>query len=190
MPEPHSSKPVIAGKTEAELVEGFIYYRYPGETRAICYSDLRAILDERDQRSREAILPMVQRLLELGPQDALIANLADGQLEGGRRPILIDPKSLEQIKFIREGEFEEVDGAPTLRVIGDAQTVPAEILSPTRTVREEVTVDAILRNFISRTPVEQPLSYFNQVSHEQGWISRYSIISTSRARPARVRSRH
>ncbi|BBD98447.1 ATP-binding protein [Sphingobium amiense] len=109
------------------------------------------------------------RRLELGPQDAMVANLADGQLEGGQRSILIDPKSLEQIKFIREGEFNEVDGAPTLRVIGDAQTVPAEILSPVRTVREEVTVDAILRNFINRTPVEQPLSYFKQVSHEQGY---------------------
>jgi len=167
--EAHNSKPVIAGKTENELIEGFIYYRYPGETRPICYADLRAILDERDRQSRESIMPMVQRLLELGPQDAMVANLVDGQLEGGQRSILIDPESLEQIKFIREGEFNEVDGAPTLRVIGDAQTVPAEILSPVRTVREEVTVDAILRNFINRTPVEQPLSYFKQVSHEQGY---------------------
>ncbi|MEP7351526.1 MAG: hypothetical protein ABI668_16495 [Sphingorhabdus sp.] len=30
-------------------------------------------------------------------------------------------------------------------------------------------MDAILRNFINRTPVEQPLSYFKQVSHEQGY---------------------
>lgn len=167
--EAHSSKPVIAGKTEGELIEGFIYYRYSGETRPICYADLRSILDERDRQSRESIMPMVQRLLELGPQDAMVANLADGQLESGQRSILIDPKSLEQIKFIREGEFDEVGGAPTLRVIGDALTVPAEILSPVRTVREEVTVDAILRNFINRTPVEQPLSYFKQVSHEQGY---------------------
>ncbi len=167
--EAHNSKPVIAGKTEGDLIEGFIYYRYPGETRPICYADLRSILDERDRQSRESILPMVQRLLELGPKDAMVANLADGQLEGGQRPILIDPVSLEQIKFIREGAFDEVNGAPTLRVIGDAQTVPAEIMSPVRTVREEVTVDAILRNFIDRTPVEQPLSYFKQVSHEQAY---------------------
>ena len=167
--EPHTSKPVIAGKTEGELIEGFIYYRYPGETRPICYADLRSILDERDRQSRESIMPLVQRLLELGPQDAMVANLADGKLEGGDRAILIDPQSLEQIKFIREGQFDEVDGKPTLRVIGDAQTVPPEIIFPIRTVREEVTVDAILRNFIDQTPVEQPLSYFKQASHEQGY---------------------
>ena len=168
--EPHSAKPVIASKNEGDVAEGAIYFRYSGETKAICYADLRTILDERDQRSREAILPMVQRLLELGPRDAMVANLADGQLEDGKRPILIDPESLERIKFIREGQFDEVDGAPTLRVIGDAQTVPAEILAPVRTVREEVTIDAILRNYINRIPVEQPLSYFGQVSHEAGWI--------------------
>lgn len=167
--EAHTSKPVIAGKSEGELIEGFIYYRYPGETRAICYADLRAILDERDRQSRESIMPMVQRLLELGPNDAMVANLANGQLEGGQRSILIDPQSLEQIKFIREGQFDEVNGAPTLRVIGEAQTVSADVISPVRTIREEVTVDAILRNFINQTPIEQPLSYFKQVSHEQAY---------------------
>lgn len=169
--EPHGSKPVIACKNEGDVVEGSIYYRYPGETKAISYADLRAILDERDLRSREAILPMVQRLLELGPSNALVANLADGQLEGGARPILIDPASLEQIKFIKEGAFDEVDGAPTLKVVGDAHVASAGSVLPVRTVREEITVEAILRNFISRSTVEQPFAYFRQVSHEAGWIS-------------------
>ncbi|MCW1383922.1 ATP-binding protein [Novosphingobium sp. KCTC 2891] len=169
--EPHTSKPVIACKNEGDVIEGAIYYRYSGETKAISYADLRAILDERDLRSREAILPMVQRLLELGPGNALVANLADGQLEGGKRPILIDPASLEQIKFIKEGAFDEVDGAPTLKVVGDAQVAPVGSVLPVRTVREEITVEAILRNFIGRNAVEQPFAYFRQVSHEAGWIS-------------------
>lgn len=167
--EPHRSKPVIASKNEGDVVEGAIYYRYPGETRAISYPDLRAILDERDLKSREAILPMVHRLLELGPGNALVANLADGTLDGGQRPILIDPASLEQIKFIKEGEFDEVSGAPALKVVGDVQIVPEGAVLPVRTVREEITEDAILRNFIHRVAVEQPLAYFRQVSHEQGY---------------------
>jgi len=168
--EPHTSKPVIASKQHGDaVVEGVIYFRYPGETRAISYPDLRTILDERDLVARQAILPRVQRLLELGPENALIANLADGQLEGGGRPILIDPASLEQIKFIKEGEFDEVEGAPTLKIVGEAQVLPSDALLPVRTVREEITVDAILRNFIRRTPVEQPLAYFRQVGHEAGY---------------------
>jgi hypothetical protein len=36
--------------------------------------------------------------------------------------------------------------------------------------RFKITVVAILRNFVSRAPVEHPLAYFRQVSHEAGWI--------------------
>lgn len=132
--EPHKAKPVIASKAEGDVAEGAIYYRYPGETKAICYADLRAILDERDQRSREAILPMVQRLLELGPKDAMVANLADGQLEGGTRPIIIDQQLVDRIKFIRDGEFDEKEGAETLRLVGDVNEVDLSSVTTGRRV--------------------------------------------------------
>ncbi|MCM0032075.1 AlbA family DNA-binding domain-containing protein [Sandarakinorhabdus limnophila] len=168
--EPHSAKPVIASKTEGDVVEGAIYYRYPGETKAICYADLRAILDERDQRSREAILPMVQRLLELGPKDAMVANLADGQLEGGQRPIIIDQQLVERIKFIRDGQFDEVDGAETLRLVGDVSPVDLSSLTTIKTVRTELTEESIVRNFVGRVLVEEPLAYVRQASHEQSFL--------------------
>lgn len=168
--EPHSAKPVIASKTEGDVAEGAIYYRYPGETKAICYADLRAILDERDQRSREAILPMVQRLLELGPKDAMVANLADGQLEGGTRPIIIDQHLVDRIKFIRDGEFDEKEGAETLRLVGDVNTVDLSSVTTIKTVRTELTEEAIVRNFVGRVVVEEPLAYVRQASHEQTFL--------------------
>jgi hypothetical protein len=168
--EPHSAKPVIASKTEGDVAEGAIYFRYPGETKAICYADLRAILDERDQRSREAILPMVQRLLELGPRDAMVANLADGQLEGGQRPIIIDQQLVERIKFIRDGQFDEVDGAETLRLVGNVSAVDLSSVTTIKTVRTEVTEESIVRNFVGRVVVEEPLAYVRQASHEQTFL--------------------
>ena len=157
--EPHNAKPVIASKTEGDVAEGAIYYRYPGETKAICYADLRAILDERDQRSREAIMPMVQRLLELGPKDAMVANLADGQLEGGHRPIIIDQQLVDRIKFIRDGEFDEREGAETLRLVGDVSAVDLSSVTTIKTVRTELTEESIVRNFAGRVLVEEPLAY-------------------------------
>jgi hypothetical protein len=168
--EPHPGKPVMARKNEGDLAEGAIYFRYPGETRLISYADLRALLDERDRQTRTSIAPLVQRVLELGPKDALVANLADRTLEGGLRPILIDERLIEQIKFIMEGNFDEREGADTLRVIGEVSPVPTNSLTPVRTVREEITEDAILRNFIMRNPVDQPLAYVRQASHEQSWL--------------------
>ena len=168
--EPHNAKPVIASKTEGDVAEGAIYYRYPGETKAICYADLRAILDERDQRSREAILPMVQRLLELGPKDAMVANLADGQLEGGHRPIIIDQRLVDRIKFIRDGEFDEREGAETLRLVGDVNAVDLSSITTIKTVRTELTEESIVRNFVGRVLVEEPSAYVRQASHEQSFL--------------------
>jgi Putative DNA-binding domain len=158
-------KPVISCKDSDDVEEGLIYFRYPGETCRIKFMDLMRLLDERDRRARETLRPMVERLFEIGPKDAMIANLADGVLEGGERPILIDEKLLARIKFIKEGEFDEQSGAETLRLIGEVG------LSSTATivksvVREEVTEDSILRNFIQRSSVQEPLSYFRTISHE------------------------
>jgi hypothetical protein len=167
--EPHSAKPVIASKNEDGVAEGAIYYRYPGETKVIRYADLRAILDERDRHSRASILPMVERLLQLGPQDAMVVNLADGLLEGGERPIVVDQQLIDRIKFIREGEFEERQGAETLRLVGDVAAADLSTI-PTRTVRTEVSEEAIIRNFVGRVPVDEPLAYVRQASHENSFL--------------------
>lgn len=122
----HLSPPVIATKGEGNDVrEGDIYFRYPGQSARIKYSDLRSILDERDRATREQILPMVAKLLTLGPRDAMVADLAHGVLSDEKRSIFIGRDLLEQIKFIREGEFHETEGEPTLQLIGNVQAVDA-----------------------------------------------------------------
>ena len=88
--ERHPARPIIATKNDGgngEIKEGDILYRYPGASRRISYSDLRVILDERDAKTRENIMPMVQRLLELGPERAMIADLAEGKLTDGKTSI-------------------------------------------------------------------------------------------------------
>lgn len=163
----HPSKPVIAAKSEGgEVIEGAIYYRYPGETRLISYADLRALLDERDRATRTTILPQITRLLEIGPTDSLVANLADGTLEGGPRPIVMDEDLLKQVKLIREGEFTEKEGDPTLRIVGDVSFVTKE----EKLVREEVTEEAILRDFLEKNEVAEPLAYLRQTSHEASFL--------------------
>jgi hypothetical protein len=112
---------------------------------------------------------MVERLLELGPNDAMVVNLAEGLLEGGERPIVIDQQLIDRIKFIREGEFDERHGAEALRLIGDVATVDLSAI-PTKTVRTEVSEEAMIRNFVSRVPVEEPLAYFRQASHENSFL--------------------
>lgn len=120
----HGSRPIIAQNGDGDQVkEGDIFFRYPGQSSRIKYSDLRSILDERDRQSREQILPMVEKLLQLGPRDAMVADLAAGVLSSEKRSIVIGEDLLEKIKFIREGEFNEKAGDPTLKLVGDVQAV-------------------------------------------------------------------
>lgn len=117
--EQHPGRPVIATKQVETVSEGDVFYRYPGMTKRIKYSDLRNLFDERDRQARADLLPMVARLLELGPDRAMIADLLAGELADGRRVVQLAPDVAKQLTFIKQGEFHEVEGAPTLRLVGD-----------------------------------------------------------------------
>lgn len=168
--ERHESRPVIATKNEGnDVSEGDIYYRYPGQSARIKYSDLRTLLDTRDRDSREQVLPMVERLLQLGPERALIADLVDGTLSDGKQAIRIDEKLVEKLTFIKEGEFSENAGAPTLRLIGDVQASSDNDLTPTKFGL--VTRDALIDAFLDQSDPDEPEAYirFAVEVGQDGW---------------------
>jgi len=117
----HPSGPVIATKQEGSIREGDIFFRYPGQSSRIKYSDLRALLDARDAEARAQILPMVERLLRLGPKRSLVADLDEGTLGDAKIAIQIDETLIEKLTFVKEGDFNDTEGAPTLRLIGDVR---------------------------------------------------------------------
>lgn len=162
--EQHPGRPVIVRSGDGKVLkEGDIFFRYPGTCERIKYSDLRAILDARDAAARLDVLPLIERLLALGPARALIADLDKGVLDDGKRPIVIDPTLLDQIKFIREGEFDEKSGAPTLKLVGDV-TANGDAVA-TKIVRANITADAVLRNFLNGEKVAHPLDYLAHSAH-------------------------
>jgi hypothetical protein len=152
----HPSRPVIAVKNEGEVKEGDIYYRYPGQSARIKYSDLRSILDQRDSHARAQILPMVEKLLKLGPDNAMIADLSGGFLSNEKQSIVIGKDLLDQIKFIRDGEFDEVAGAPTLRLVGDVKAVDVH----GAVIRKGFATSAdLIDDFLCQNPPVTPLEY-------------------------------
>lgn len=167
--EQHPSRPIIAQKADGDKIrEGDIFYRYPGQSIRIKYSDLRAMLDERDRQARMDVMPMVERLLALGPQRAMVADLAEGVLGDGRQKIVIDPELINRINFIREGAFDEVGGAPTLKLVGEVVTFDQESIQS----RGVITDDIVLRNFLSGQTVSQPKEYirYAAVGGHAAWL--------------------
>lgn len=152
------SKPVIArqGEGGGDIREGDIFFRYPGSSERIKYSDLRAIMDERDAQARSNILPMVERLLAIGPEKALVADLTAGVLTDGGKSIIIDEGLVQSLQFIKEGEFDEVEGAPTLRLLGDVATIESQ---KTIDAFGAVTAPMFFADFLSEKAPSHPKEY-------------------------------
>lgn len=166
--EQHPSRPVIATKQEGDIREGDIFFRYPGQSSRIKYGDLRAMLDERDAIARQQILPMVEKLLQRGPDRVLLADLEEGILDDGRRPITIEKTLLDQLSFIREGEFNEVNGAPTLRLVGEVRATGDDRIGS----RGVVTDVNLLTNFLKQETLFRPVEYIRfavEASHTE-WL--------------------
>ncbi|ESZ20035.1 ATP-binding protein [Mesorhizobium sp. L2C084A000] len=153
----HDSRPVIATKAEGTIKEGDIFYRYPGQSSRIKYSDLRAMLDVRDAEARAQILPMVERLLRLGPMKTMVADLENGTLDDGNRTIQIDAALIDKLTFIKEGEFSEKEGAPTLRLVGEVHSLDSE--TKTKVKLGILTRDDILTAFVDQTQPDNPKEY-------------------------------
>lgn len=154
---PHASRPVVAIKQEGSIKEGDIFYRYSGQSSRIKYSDLRAILDARDAEARAQILPMVEKLLQLGPARSMVADLEGGMLTDGGRTLHIDPSLLAKLSFVKEGQFSEVEGAPTLRLVGDVTAMQAAGQTTPRFGM--LTRRHILEAFLDQSKPDDPTDY-------------------------------
>lgn len=151
----HPARPVVATKQDGDVAEGDIYYRYPGQSLKIKYSDLRTLLDERDARVRAELQPMLNRLIQLGPGRAMVADLAANELTDGRRTIRIDKELAEKLTFIKEGHFVEKAGAPALRLVGDVHVGAGEPAIKKGIVNR----GEMLADFIDDTSRADPVDY-------------------------------
>lgn len=151
----HPGRPVMATKQDGDISEGDIFYRYPGQSLRIKYSDLRSLLDERDARVRAELQPMINRLVQLGPDRAMIADLTTNELTDGRRSIRIDRELAETLTFVKEGHFVENLGAPTLRLVGDVHVGDA-----VKGAKKGIVSRAeMLADFVDDTSRADPIDY-------------------------------
>lgn len=151
----HPARPVMATKQDGDVAEGDIYYRYPGQSLKIKYSDLRSLLDERDARVRAELQPMLNRLVQLGPGRAMVADLATNELTDGRRTIKIDKELADKLTFIKEGHFVETAGAPALRLVGDVRVREGEAAIKKGIVNRS----EMLADFLDDTSRADPIDY-------------------------------
>ncbi|MEQ1710116.1 MAG: ATP-binding protein [Hyphomicrobium sp.] len=164
--------PVIAIKDEQTFKAGVVYFRYPGESRAISGADFRRLLALRDRRARQEAAELAKRAVELGGDGALL-DFQTGQIEGRSGSLFISPELLQKMQFIREGEFVQKDGAAALRLVGDVSVAatPADTLIRERIVRQAITDRDVLGNFLDQQQVQFPAEYILHSCHSnKRWL--------------------
>lgn len=167
--EPHANSPIIALKMMGQDVkEGCIYFRYVGETRTIKPGELRQIIALREQR---AIAEFSRRMMGVATGSQATLDMETGEVKGSAGAFLIDKTLLPQLQFIREGDFSEVKGAPALRLVGDVQPIDEEQRKKARVIRDAITPDAVVRNFLKQESVAEPLQYLHAQAYcQRKWL--------------------
>lgn len=135
------SKPVIAKKDEGrdqQISNGEIYYRYGGRTQRIQHAELHGIIERRVEQNNRQWLELVEQIGRAGPQNAAVIDTERGLIERGKsRVLMLDEALAAKIKFLKDGEFVERQGALALKLVGEV--VPVENVEIVRMVRENLT---------------------------------------------------
>ena len=172
---PHRERPMLATKSiNKDFTEGSIYFRYPGESKAIRPGELRSIIADREKR---AVIEFAQRSARAAAGDGAFLDLQSGRLEGGGASFLIDESLLPKLNFVKEGDFTQKSGSSAMRLVGDVRLVTGTEEVVERIVRESVTDEALLVDFLNRSKVAQPMSYVLHLLHAQRfWLPVFYYI--------------
>ncbi|MFA6364027.1 ATP-binding protein [Methanoregula sp.] len=161
-------KPIIATKNGTNISEGLIYYRYRGRTEKIRYAELRNLLDEQRKMDQELLLKHLTQIKKYGVANVGIFDLNSGIVTGSKNSFIIDESLLPKLKFIKEGQFHETKGSPTLKLMGDLITAGSTMIQPTKETERirGIRTPDIIEEFLDRKDVKEPKEYINQICFE------------------------
>lgn len=178
-------KPAICKKNydnkddKSRLKEGDVFYRYGGRSERIKYTELSSIIDKQRQDEEKQWLGFISKVSKIGVENAGILNLNTGIIDGKSGSVLIDESLLSQIAFIKEGEFSEKEGKPTLKLIGNIESINAGkliIKQELIKVRGITEID-IIESFLNNSSIEFPIDYITQICHcATGFLPVYYYI--------------
>ncbi len=149
------------------LKEGDVYYRYGGRSEKIRYTELNHIIEESRKNEERKWLEFAKRAARIGIENACLLDLGNGVITGQGGTVVVDEKLLSQLAFIKEGEFVEVKGKPTLRLVGDVLGIESGKLvvgENTRKVIRAIETDNIIDAFLTQRIVDEPFEYIKAIT--------------------------
>lgn len=144
------------------LKEGDIYYRYGGRSERIHYEELYSIIDAARKNEERQWISFIKKAAKIGVKNACLLDLDTGVVSGKGGTLVLDESLLSKIAFIKEGEFVEKEGKPTLRLIGDITNINTGkviVKEPAKKIVKAIELGDIFMAFLKNIAVEEPMEY-------------------------------
>lgn len=182
-----SLKPVICKKrnsstdTNATTVEGEIYYRYYARNERIHFDDLMKIIIKEREKESKKWMTLFTKISKTGVDNVGLLDLNNGVLSSNNNSLILDDNLLSKIKFIKEGEFNEKNGTPTLRVFGDVNITQGQVvISPQKVKVRGIRSNDIITDFLNQKEIKAPIDYITQICYETtAFLPLYYYVSIS-----------
>jgi hypothetical protein len=110
----------------------------------------------------------------------MIVDTNKNVLEAKGHSILIDQKLAESLKFIKEGEFDERLGAPTLKLVGEVSPVTVRAAGSTIVAHAAIFQEDILAKFLKQEKVDEPIQYILAgLAQSRLWLPTFYYVRMS-----------
>ena len=166
------SKPVVCTKSIQSngnfvIREGAIYYRYSAKSSEIKYPDLKIMLEKVKEDERKLWMHTISKIARIGVNNLSLINLKDGKISvnsvGRNKELFIDENLLSTLKFVKEGHFSEIDGDPTLKVVGKIKGITGAVVNHEKIIKQieptYIHEKYLLKTFLNQTGTQSPMSY-------------------------------
>lgn len=166
------SKPVVCTKSiqcngNFLIREGAIYYRYSAKSPEIKYSDLKIMLEQVKKDEQKIWMQTISKIAKIGVNNLSLLNLKDGKLSvncfGKNKELFIDENLLSTLKFVKQGHFSEIDGDPTLKVVGEIKGITGAVVKHEKIIKQieptYIHEKYLLKTFLNQTGTQSPMSY-------------------------------
>jgi hypothetical protein len=162
-------KPVMCQlDSGSTLKSGQVYFRYAGLTEQIRVGELSRIIQEREKAIESRWMHLMSRIGRIGVDNVAVLDTVSGRLEGRSKSLLIDQALVSQLTFIKEGEFSEKIGTPTLKLIGEVKpVVTVGVAGPAKISQVQITDNDLVRDFILQAKIDAPLQYIRHLGYTQ-----------------------
>lgn len=161
-----TDKPVMCIKyLGKDLHESDVYYRYRAQSERIKYPELKGILETRRAEEEKLWMRHLESISRIGVRDAGVYDPRSGQVAGPGGSFLIDESLLQGLSFIKKGEFSEVTGKPTLRLVGRLESI-GSLPAGVRVITEGIHSRDIVLAFLDQRAIPMPEEFIKSICFE------------------------